>query len=151
MGSEEDVEDIVEEETVTTPILEMTIAELKAEIVRIAGLIAQLQAQLNELLGVSVEGCTISSFDRKLTYKMTGDDVKCLQIVLNSDPDTRLCDECVGSPGNETTYFGSLTKAAVIKFQDKYASEVLTPWGLSNGTGLVGSTTREKLNELLTE
>jgi len=148
---DEAVDEMVEEEVITTSISEMTIVELKAEIVRITGLIAELQAQLNELLEVFVEGCTISSFDRKLIYKMTGADVKCLQIVLNSSTDTQVASSGVGSPGNETTYFGALTKAAVIKFQEKYASEILAPWGLSNGTGLVGSTTREKLNELLVE
>jgi len=128
----------------------MTLAELKAEIVRITALIADLQAQLLEMIG-AVEGCTITSFDRNLQLAMSGDDVKCLQVVLNSSADTQVASSGVGSSGNETNYFGSLTKAAVVKFQEKYADEVLAPWELSSGNGFVGSTTREKLNELLVQ
>ncbi len=146
----EEVEEEEEEEEVVTPVSEMTITELKAEIVRIAGLIAELQTLLLEMIG-EVEGCTVTSFDRNLQLAMSGDDVKCLQVVLNSSADTQVASSGVGSPGNETNYFGSLTKAAVIKFQEKYADEVLTPWELSSGNGFVGSTTREKLNELLVQ
>lgn len=128
----------------------MTIAELKAEIARIAALIADLQVQLAELIGVpTYEDCTITSFTRNLKQGMSGDDVKCLQIVLNASSDTRVAVSGVGSPGNETNYFGSLTKAAVVKFQEKYASDVLAPWDLTEGTGYVGSTSLEKLNDLL--
>jgi len=47
-----------------------------------------------------------------------------------------------------TGYYGSLTKQAVIKFQEKYASEILAPQGLEAGTGIVDPFTINKLNEL---
>lgn len=138
-----------EGEEVVTPITEMTIAEIKAKIAEILAQIKVLQAELNKLLGVSVEGCAIASFDRNLKVGMSGDDVKCLQIILNSASATRVADTGVGSSGNETNYFGSLTKAGVIKFQEKYVSDILAPWNLTEGTGYVGSTTLDKLNSLL--
>jgi len=67
-------------------------------------------------------------------------EVRYLQIILNSDPDTRVATSGEGSPGNETTYFGDLTENAVKKFQKKY--------GLPE-TGYVGELTRGKLNEIL--
>lgn len=38
--------------------------------------------------------------------------------------------------------------AAVHSFQTKYASEILTPWEISNSTGYVYLTTRKKVNEI---
>jgi peptidoglycan hydrolase-like protein with peptidoglycan-binding domain len=50
--------------------------------------------------------------------------------------------------GFVTGNFYTLTEQAVKRFQERYASEILTPWGLTKGTGYVGSTTRAKINEL---
>jgi ABC-type transport system substrate-binding protein len=45
-------------------------------------------------------------------------------------------------------YFGEKTKAAVIRFQEKYKEEILLPHDLSSGNGLVLKSTRDKLNQL---
>lgn len=47
-----------------------------------------------------------------------------------------------------TGTFDTQTAFAVKAFQEKYASEVLTPNGLTRGTGYVGASTRAKLNGL---
>ena len=134
----------------------MTLEQLQAQIAQLEQQLAQYKSQLESVQGgkttgatTAIKGCSITSFDRSLKVGMTGDDVKCLQIVLNSDSDTQVAKSGAGSPGNETSYFGALTKAAVVKFQEKYASDILAPYGLTAGTGYVGKTTRAKLNKLL--
>jgi len=44
--------------------------------------------------------------------------------------------------------FDEVTASSVSDFQEKYRSEILTPNGLSRGTGFVGVSTRAKLNRL---
>jgi peptidoglycan hydrolase-like protein with peptidoglycan-binding domain len=83
-------------------------------------------------------------FTRRLVKSVSGNDVKNLQIVLNSDKDTKIALEGSGSPGNETNFFGSLTLKAVQKFQVKYS---IAKDG-DEGYGQVGPKTRAKLNEL---
>ncbi|MDD5145096.1 MAG: peptidoglycan-binding domain-containing protein [Candidatus Pacebacteria bacterium] len=131
-----------------------TIAELEALIASLTQQLSQATALLSGLQSGSggsatVTGCTITSFTNNLKVGSSGQDVKCLQIILNSDASTQVAASGVGSSGNETTYFGPLTKSAVIKFQEKYASEVLTPVGLTKGTGYVGSSTRAKLDPMI--
>lgn len=79
-----------------------------------------------------------------LSKGKTHSDVKALQQVLNSDPDTQIVSSGVGSSGNETDYYGGLTEKAVQKFQEKYG---LAKAG-DPGYGSVGPKTRAKINEL---
>lgn len=87
------------------------------------------------------------SFSRNLGLGSSGADVFQLQLILNSDTGTKVAVSGPGSSGMETNYFGALTKKAVMKFQAKYASEILSA-GLAP-TGFVGHYTRRKLNSLL--
>ena len=76
-------------------------------------------------------------------------DVKYMQIILNADPETRLIESGVGSPGNEVERFGNLTRNALMKFQQKYAEEILYPWGITEPTGIAEIQTLKKLNKIL--
>ncbi|MDD5738513.1 MAG: hypothetical protein PHY72_01095 [Candidatus Pacebacteria bacterium] len=88
-------------------------------------------------------------FAKNLKFGQISADVKRLQIFLNQSPDTQIAKFGAGSPGNETSTFGFLTKAAMIKFQEKYADEILTPSGLLKGTGICAQYTRAKINKML--
>jgi spore germination protein YaaH len=90
----------------------------------------------------SVSGAALA---RPLDIGSTGEDVRTLQKLLNSDAATRVAQSGAGSPGNESTYFGSATSAAVKKFQVKYG---IAKAG-DAGYGYVGPMTRAKLNALL--
>jgi len=85
------------------------------------------------------------TFERNLSLGTRGDDIKALQEILIKGgvwerPDVKA-----------TGYFGSITREAVIKYQEKYASEILEPLGLVKGTGFVGSSTRSRLEKSLVE
>lgn len=80
-------------------------------------------------------------FTSDLQVGSTGNEVRELQKCLAQDPD-------VYPQGEITGAFKEKTKAAVIKFQEKYKEEILEPHGLKQGTGRVLESTRKKLNEL---
>ena len=80
-------------------------------------------------------------FLHDLSLGITSPDVLQLQIFLNKNPLTQIATIGAGSPGNETKFFGSLTKLAVIKFQHLHN---ITP-----SVGYVGLITRSVLNLLI--
>lgn len=87
-------------------------------------------------------------FTRTLSLGDTGDDVKILQQFLNTHGFT-LAPTGTGSAGNETTYFGTKTKSAVMKFQDAYKADILIPAGLTTPTGMFGTYSIQKAHAML--
>jgi hypothetical protein len=139
--------------TMAGPAFAVTAEELLAQIQQLQQQLNQLMAQYQQLTGQAPSAgvpaaCQGVTFTRDLKLGMSGADVKCLQALLNAQG-CKVADTGAGSPGNETTYFGPKTKAAVICFQEKYAADILTPVGLTAGTGYVGAKTRAKLNAIL--
>ncbi len=137
-------------QALTAEELQEQITLLMAQLTELQDQLAVLEGEEPEVAEVTIEGVPADfTFETNLSQGMSGDECKYLQIVLNSDVDTQLGETGVGSAGYETTYFGPLTKGAVVLFQEKYTEDVLAYWNLTSGTGYVGSTTRAKLNELL--
>lgn len=117
------------------------IKQLLSQIDYLKSEIAKVQTQIAAVLGKTTVSC--QRFDNDLYYGMMGNsEVRCLQRFLKNQ------EGGIYPEGLVTGNFLSLTKAAVIKFQQKYADNILTPWDLTSGTGYVGSTTRAKLNSL---
>ncbi len=83
-------------------------------------------------------------FKSDLKIGSSGSEVEELQKCLAKDKE-------VYPEGEVSGYFGPKTKAAVIRFQEKYKKEILEPFGLEKGNGIVGEKTREKLNQICFE
>ena len=81
----------------------------------------ELEATLN-----AFPTATPASFTRNLEVGGTGDDVRALQQFLNAKG-YQIAASGPGSPGNETTMFGGLTRAALAKFQE--ANGIFPPAG----------------------
>lgn len=125
--------------------IKMTAAEIRVKMEGILKKLAVLRARLKLIL--DKEAAKIIppkyAFVKNLFYGKKNNDVRYLQAFLRSQG-TEIYPE-----GLITGWFGPLTKAAVIRFQEKYAEDILSRWGLSAGTGFVGETTRTKINEIL--
>lgn len=85
------------------------------------------------------------ALSRNLQIGDQGNDVLELQKFLNTFAESKISVSGPGSPGNETGYFGQLTKLAVIRYQEKFFNEILLPHGLVKGTGFVGESTRKQM------
>ncbi|KKP32402.1 MAG: hypothetical protein A2312_04735 [Candidatus Staskawiczbacteria bacterium RIFOXYB2_FULL_32_9] len=118
----------------------LTIEELQAQINLLMAQLSQLQGSTPSASSGVPAVCTGVTFTRNMTTGATGSDVKCLQAVLNQSASTQVSTTGAGSPGNETSYFGGLTLAAVKIFQ---AQNGMTP------ANQVGPMTRARLNQIL--
>ena len=119
---------------------EKLIEELMARIAEIQAQIAELRAKIAAILG---EQISCQKFNQNLYFRMENSQVRCLQEFLKEQGKE------IYPQGLVTGYFGPLTQAAVIRFQEKYAEEILEPLELQNGTGFVGPSTRDKINRML--
>jgi len=123
---------------------EKLIEELLAQIEQLKKQIAEYQAKIAAITGVSQISC--QRFDDNLYYGIKDSaEVSCLQEFLK-DQGPEIYPE-----GLITGNFLSLTQSAVIRFQEKYAQEILTSLGLEKGTGYVGPATRTKINSLISQ
>jgi peptidoglycan hydrolase-like protein with peptidoglycan-binding domain len=91
---------------------------------------------------------SLQKFLKPLMVGMTDQDVARLQMFLNTHGFT-VANNGPGARGQESTYYGQKTADAVIRFQEAYRTEVLTPAGLTRGSGYFGPATIKKVNELL--
>lgn len=131
----------------------MTDAERAALIVQLQAQIVQLQQQLQRLVAstavspqnnVSTEtgSSWCHTFNKNMVKGDTGSEVSALQ--------TALAKHGYDVSADAAGVYGVATFNAVVKFQEKYASEILTPFGLFKGTGAVYAKTRVKLNYFYT-
>ncbi|MEK7188065.1 MAG: CARDB domain-containing protein [Patescibacteria group bacterium] len=115
-----------------------TASALQAQINALLAQIQMLQSQLKNVQGEQKSYCY--DFNQNLRVGDRGAGVTALQTVLQSE----------GFPlkASGAGSFDEATAAAVVGFQEKYTSEILTPNGLARGSGYVGASTRAKLNKL---
>ncbi len=118
-----------------------SVGDFQAIIRQLQDQIKQLQEQIASLRGELETVKTELAITKTLKRGDTGDEVRKLQELLKSDPE-------IYPEGLVTGYFGPLTERAVRRFQEKHSQDILSPLGLSGGTGIVGENTIAKLNTL---
>lgn len=94
-------------------------------------------------LNLPTQNCSYV-FNTNMKLGSRGADVMNLQKVLNMYPQTQVATSGAGSPGNETTYYGAATRAAVNKFHALHLVEL----GITAPTGNAFAGTRGLLNAI---
>ncbi|MEK7509942.1 MAG: hypothetical protein AAB567_00060 [Patescibacteria group bacterium] len=118
------------------------IGELAKQIEILKREVMRLQAQV-ALVAQGKQPRRCAAFARDLFFGLQDDEnIRCLQEFFASQGTEIYPERLV------TGNFFELTHAAAIRFQEKYASEILAPLGMQKGTGFVGSLTRKKINAL---
>lgn len=121
------------------------IAELMAQIVELQAKVKKLQEQQGMMSGEvkaevkkeMIKECIAFGTDLKIGDR--GAEVEKLIKILGKEKKME---------DSATNVFTEDVAAAVSKFQEKHASEILKPLGFKAGTGFLGARTRAKLNQL---
>ncbi len=116
-----------------------TTESLQAQITALLQQLQQLQQQLAQTQGTSQKWC--HTFGNNLKIESSGSEIQSSNNALANEG---ILDEKSAAKDD----FDENIAAAVTGFQEKYKDEILTPNGLSRGTGYVGPSTRKKLNQL---
>ena len=125
-----------ENEKLQIEALQKQVDALKAEIARVSAILAaRVSAAPKFSCGVINADLYSGAANRA--------QIVCLQEFLRSQG------SLIYPGGLLSGNFDAATRAAVIRFQEKYAAEVLWPLGLKSGTGYVGAATRAKINQLM--
>lgn len=90
----------------------------------------------------------IPPFSEALALGDHGEEVRNLQRFLNQHG-FLVTQVGPGSPGQETDYFGPLTRAAVRHYQEAYGAYVLAPAGTTDPSGIFGPLSLEHANKLM--
>jgi len=123
---------------------EELIKELLVQIEFLKQEIAKIQVQINVILAKRQGEFSCQKFENNLYYGIkNNNEVRCLQEFLKTQSME------IYPEGLVTGNFLNLTKIAVIRFQEKYADEILTPLNLEEGTGYFGLFTRQFANKLI--
>ena len=118
-------------------VLGATTAELQAQINALLASVAALQAQLGSATPATSGASATLLASGDLTLGSKGAAVKELQMFLNANG-AQVAASGAGSSGSETMTFGSLTKAALAKWQAAN--------GVSPAAGYFGAKTRAKMS-----
>jgi hypothetical protein len=117
----------------------VTIEELLAQIAQLQAQIVAMQAQ-QQTQTQTQTWC--HTFNTNMGYGATGSDFEALITVLEKEGILEFNYE------NKPSAYDEVIGSAIVEFQEKYVSEILTPYGLKRGTGYVGKSTRAKLNKI---
>lgn len=143
----------------TSSISAMSDEQLVALLTQLIQIVQQLQTQISSQRGGQTENANASNpnagtnangswcytFNMNLKIGNQGPAVSALKTALIYQGVLAEKNAAISDTPN---VFDETTASAVSAFQEKYASEILAPSGLSNGTGFLGASTRAKLNQL---
>ncbi len=134
-------DDAVDEHQNNIPI-EDQVGETKEE--KLSRLLRLLELVKERIAEIISGDSYCQRIDNNLYYGMrNNNEVKCLQKFLKNQGSD------IYPEGLVTGNYLSLTRKAVVRFQEKHKDQILTPLNLSQGTGYFGPRSREVANELM--